>query len=410
MNDSQPFPWFTVFGVEIEYAIVDDDTLDVRPLAGALLQDAAGEPTEDHDDGEIGWSNELAAHQIELKNTQPVPTLDGVAASFQQSLDRLNALLAERSARLLPTGMHPWMVPRREARLWHGPSSPVYHTYDHLFDCRRHGWTNLQATHLNLPFASEAEFATLLAAVRVALPLIPALAASSPFVEGAATGLLDNRLDVYRTNSRAVPALAGEVIPEPVFEPAAYRDEILGRIDAELAAVAGAQALIGHEWANARGAIARFDRDALEVRLIDVQECPRADIAICALLVDLVRALCDGAPAALEALRAYPSAPLVDLLQRTTRAGPRAALTDPAYARLFAAPSAVKDAGELWAWAYEQLFRGGDEHREALEAILQAPLAARILEATGPKPAREDLEPVYRELSNCLAHDLVFRP
>jgi len=410
MNDPQAFPWFTVFGVEIEYAIVDDDTLDVRPLAGAVLQDAAGEPSEDHDDGEIGWSNELAAHQIELKNVQPAPRLDGVARAFQESLDRLNALLAERSARLMPTGMHPWMVPRREARLWHGPSSPIYHAYDHLFDCRRHGWTNLQATHLNLPFASEAEFATLLAAVRVVLPLVPSLAASSPFVEGAATGLLDNRLDVYRTNSRAVPAMAGEVIPEPIFEPRAYRAEVLGRIDAELAALAGTEALVGHEWTNARGAIARFERDAIEVRLIDVQECPRADIAICALLVDLLRALCDGSPAQLAALRAYPSAPLVELLAGATRSGPRATLVDPAYARLLGAPGAVKDAGELWAWAYEQLFRGADEHREALEAILQAPLAARILQAAGPKPAREDLEAVYRELSNCLAHDLLFRP
>ena len=31
---------------------------------------------------------------------------------------------------------------------------------------------------------------------------------------------------------------------------------------------------------NSRGAIARFDRNAIEIRVIDVQECPKADLAI----------------------------------------------------------------------------------------------------------------------------------
>ena len=41
-------------------------------------------------------------------------------------------------------------------------------------------------------------------------------------------------------------------------------------------------AVLQHEWLNARGAIARFDRNTIELRVLDVQECPRADLAICA--------------------------------------------------------------------------------------------------------------------------------
>jgi hypothetical protein len=29
-----------------------------------------------------------------------------------------------------------------------------------------------------------------------------------------------------------------------------------------------------HHFANSRGAIARFDRGAIEIRVIDIQECP----------------------------------------------------------------------------------------------------------------------------------------
>ena len=53
--------------------------------------------------------------------------------------------------------MHPWMDPRA-ASLWPHEYGEVYAAYDRIFDCRRHGWANLQSVHLNLPFADEREF------------------------------------------------------------------------------------------------------------------------------------------------------------------------------------------------------------------------------------------------------------
>ncbi|MCA8953412.1 MAG: glutamate--cysteine ligase, partial [Planctomycetes bacterium] len=253
---------FEVWGVEIESMIVDAATLDVRPIADELLRDASGggEWVEDVEAGVIGWSNELVAHLIELKNVAPVPTLGELPAEFLASVQRANALLSARGARLLPTAMHPWMRPAQETRIWPHDSAPIYGAYDALFDCRRHGWANLQSVHLNLPFADEREFGRLMAAVRVALPLIPALAASSPIVEGRATGRLDNRLDVYRDNATRVPAMAGEVIPEPVFDYEGYRRDVLAPITQQLAPIGADPALLDQERTNARGAIARFDR------------------------------------------------------------------------------------------------------------------------------------------------------
>src|SRR5262249_20775901 len=179
------------FGVELEYMIVDADSLHVLPVADRVLHSVAGEYVNDVERGAITWSNELALHVIELKTTEPAPHLDGLCASFEESIGEINERLAPLKGRLMPTAMHPWMEPDREMRLWPHDYSPVYEAFNRIFDCRGHGWANLQSVHLNLPFANDKEFARLHAAVRLLLPLLPALAASSPVVEGRPTGFLD---------------------------------------------------------------------------------------------------------------------------------------------------------------------------------------------------------------------------
>jgi len=45
--------------------------------------------------------------------------------------------------------------------------------------------------------------------IRLVLPLLPALAASSPFQDGQSTGCLDNRLENYRRNCARIPSITG---------------------------------------------------------------------------------------------------------------------------------------------------------------------------------------------------------
>ncbi len=138
--------------------------------------------------GAISWSNELVAHVVELKTSEPAAALAGLAQAFAEHVRRINDLLRPLGARLMPTGMHPWMDPARETRLWPHDYSEVYANFDRIFDCRGHGWSNLQSVHLNLPFADDEEFGRLHAAIRLLLPILPALAASSPIVERRTTG------------------------------------------------------------------------------------------------------------------------------------------------------------------------------------------------------------------------------
>jgi len=410
---------FEGYGIEIESVVVDRASLDVRPVVDELLREATGgaEWVEDHDDGPIGWSNELVSHVVELKTNGPVPGFAGVGERFHASQRRAAALLAERwGARLLPTGMHPWMDPARETRLWPHEHGPVYRAYDRLFDCRRHGWANLQSVHLNLSFASEEDFARLMAAIRMVLPLVPALAASSPVVEGRVTGLLDNRLEVYRTNSDRVQTMTGDVIPEPVYGFEEYRERVLMPIDAELAARGADEALRGgHEWTNARGAIARFDRMAIEVRLIDAQECAASDLAVAAAVSGLVRGLVEERWCAHVRQRDWPSAPLVELLVDGIRRGPEAEVADADYARAFGleGPTTM---GALLRRAVEASFAGPPELEEAARVVLaEGTLAERILAALDAPPAgtaveRPRLADVWGRLSDCLEGGRPFRP
>ena len=213
---------FEGYGVELEYMIVDAETLDVRPIADRVIAAEHGSIEKEIERGAFAWSNELARHVIELKTNGPAAGLAGLAEGFEREVARTEEILAPLGARLLPTAMHPWMDPTREFEMWPHGDREIYAAFHRIFDCRGHGWANLQSAHLNLPFANDQEFGRLHAAVRAILPLLPALAAASPFVDGRYPGTLDTRLEAYRVNARRVPSVTGDVIPEPVFTRAEY--------------------------------------------------------------------------------------------------------------------------------------------------------------------------------------------
>jgi gamma-glutamyl:cysteine ligase YbdK (ATP-grasp superfamily) len=402
VSDTAPLSLFAGFGVELEYMIVDAGTLSVRPIADELLG-AAG----DFEHGEIGWSNELVAHVVELKINEPAVDLAALPGLFQKNVCEINSLLAAKGARLMPTGMHPWMDPERETRIWPHEYGEVYRAFDRVFGCRGHGWANLQSVHLNLPFANDKEFAKLHAATRLVLPILPALSASSPIVEGQITGLSDNRLEVYRTNSRKIPRAAGKVIPEAAFSQADYHAQILEPLYAEIAPH-DPERILQHEWLNARGAIARFSRNTIEIRVLDLQECPLADLAICATIVALLRALVAGRFASFAEQETVAVEPLASILLPTIRSAGEAEIYDDDYLRLFRYPGDSCTVAELWEHllaALPELTSESNPWRAPLETIMnEGPLARRILDALPDN----DLETVYEELCRCLEAGEVF--
>lgn len=403
---------FEAYGVEIELMIVDSETLDVKPVCDELIAAVAGEPASDIELGDIAWSNELTLHVLEMKTNGPARGLQGLAARFHESVLRANRSLEEVGARLMPGAMHPWMDPGSETELWPHEYTDVYHTFDRIFGCSGHGWANLQSTHLNLPFADDEEFWRLHAAIRVALPLIPALAASSPFQDGKAGEVVDGRLIAYRENATRVPSVAGRVIPEVGTGREQYEREILQRIYADLAPH-DPEGVLRHEWVNARGAIARFDRGAIEIRLIDTQECPTADLAVVAAVAGLVRSLTVGRLSNRD-LAADPSTEtLAELLECAIIKGEQAEVTEPEIRRVLGISQDAVTLGDVWA----QLLDSDPpedparEWTDALETIMRdGPLARRMLKLSGPEPRLTDLRRVADALCSCLTENRPLRP
>jgi gamma-glutamyl:cysteine ligase YbdK (ATP-grasp superfamily) len=412
-ESQRPLHLFAGYGIEVEYMIVDRETLDVRPLADRVLEAQAGEIVEEVEVGALSWSNELPLHQIELKTNGPAPRLAGLAGHFQDHLGRIDSLLEPHGARLMPTGMHPWMDPHSETRLWPHGNSAVYQAYDRIFGCQGHGWSNLQSVHLNLPFAGDAEFGRLHAAVRLILPLLPALAASTPVIDGAVSGLLDTRIEVYRQNQRRIPSIAGKVIPEPIFSREVYEREILQRLYDDIA-VHDPQNRLRFEWLNSRGAIARFDRSAIEIRLIDTQECPAADLGLVGIVVAGLQALVGGRWSDFEAQAGADTEALAATLALCVARGDDAVISHRPYLELLGINEASVPAGEIWRHLAEAGASEGWAVGEASAAagrvlLEEGPLARRLLRSLGRAPSRRRLREVYRDLCDCLAEGRVFR-
>jgi gamma-glutamyl:cysteine ligase YbdK (ATP-grasp superfamily) len=400
---------FEAYGIELEYMIVSDADLAVLPAADALLRAASGDDSGEADRGPYGWSNELVLHVVEIKNARPLPDLGSMAAGFQREVDAINDSLRSMGARLMPGAMHPWMDPASETRLWPHRNEAVYAAYARLFDTKSHGWANLQSMHINLPFADDAEFARLHAAIRVLLPILPALAASSPIADGRITGDADHRMQVYWHNADRMPAIAGLVVPEPARSRAEYETTILEKMYREIAPF-DPEGILRHEWLNSRGAIARFDRNAIEIRVLDVQECPRADLAIAAAVIHAVRLLYRSDATAQQ--NAMTTEALAQLLRDCIRDGERAQIDDAAYLALFGYPGAQCSAAALWAHLIAGMPQGAQAFwQEPLQTILeQGTLSRRILRALGAEASRSRIDAVYRRLCDCLAQGTMFLP
>lgn len=412
--NAPPLRAFSAYGIELEYMIVDSDSLAVRPIADKLL--AKGLNHSADKPAPFAVSNELVLHLIEIKNDPPQAELAGMAAGFQLEIARLDGLLAEFGARLMPGAMHPWMNPKSETRLWPHQDAAIYRTYDRIFDCHAHGWANLQSMHVNLPFGDDAEFARLHAAARLLLPILPALAASSPVANGRTRAELDFRMACYREHPARVPALIGDVIPDNATSRAGYEADVLAPMYGAIAPF-DPDGVLRHEWLNARGAIARFDRNALEIRVIDTQECPQADLAIAGLASAVARMLYEGRWSPLATQQGIATGALVKILGACVHDADRALIDDAHYLGLLGFPHPRCEAHELWRHLLAEC--GTDSLQAApllapashiaLDNILsRGPLARRILRALGKDYDPPRLAAVYRELCDCLAAGRLF--
>ena len=403
---------FQGYGIELEYMLVDRDSLKVKPVTDELIKHETGAYQSDFENGLVTWSNELVLHVVEIKSTRPENNFNALENAFAENVKRINAILASSNTMLMPTAAHPFMDPMSETKIWPHENNEVYDIYNKIFDCRGHGWSNLQSTHLNLPFYDDEEFAKLHAAVRLVLPLLPALCASSPILDGKPTGMLDTRLKYYKTNQSKIPSITGKVIPEAVFSKRNYLNSIYERIKADIASY-DPEKVLNPIWVNSRGAIPRFDRGSIEIRIMDIQECPSADMAILALVIETIKALVSEKFVDFESQMKWKTDILAQLLDKTAVHAQNVVINDRDYLSIFGFPGTSATAVDLWRHITERLVRAGSvavsTGRPEIDIILsEGTLSQRILKALDGDASQQNIARVYRSLCDCLAQNKMF--
>ena len=401
---------FEVFGIELEYMLVRNSDLKVAPIVDQLMIAKSGAITSDIDNGKIEWSNELVAHVVELKTNGPTNDLEDLDELFSKNINEINKLLEPLNAKLWPSASHPLMHPDTEMKLWLHNYSKIYALYNRIFDCRGHGWSNVQSMHINLPFFDDAEFEKLHAAIRILLPIIPALSASSPIFEGEATGFKDARLNVYKTNQKEIPEMAGKVIPEQVFTKKDYYRDIFEPINKAIKPH-DVENILDHHFLNSRGAIARFDRNAIEIRVIDIQECPKADISIAILIIEVLKLMVSEELVSCQDQKSWHEDELFAIFNNVIKDAETTLITDMRYLNLFDIEEECT-AGEIWGKLYKRQQENiSVKHQETIEFLLEnGSLSTRILEAVGDDFSEEHLKAVYTRLGICLVENKLFKP
>ncbi len=392
---------FSAVGIEIEYMLVDKELLNIQPKTDVLLHALSGENINEAVLGNIMLSNELVKHVVEFKNNGPKGLDEPIAEHFQEAIHAIQPLLAQHHLSLMPSAAHPWMNPHLETYLWDNGNNKIYQQYNKIFNCKGHGWSNLQSMHVNLPYANDEEFKLLHNAIRLILPLLPALAASSPILDGKFTGLLDSRLYYYEQNQQRIRSISGDIIPPFIGSEEEYQQHILTPMYQEIRPF-DKEGLLQEPWLNSRGCIPKFDLKAIEIRIVDTQECVNADIAIAKAISAILKKWCDTS----DYFLAHPASimPLKHAYDAAIKSGLNTAIADGSLFLQWQVPKRLKTMRAVWAFLIEEISTSlNNQEQKALEYILsQGNLSERILNLTGPNPDKSTLKRVYSYLPTCL--------
>ena len=384
-----------VLGPEHEFALVNDE-LAPLPIVDEVIKSFHGRIVNFVEEPKFTFGKELQLHVMEFKPNSPFESPVEFEETMQEGVLTLHEFLHRKfRARLLGTGMHP-LLKLHQTSVWPHRHRQIYEAYAKVFDLKRHGWLNIQSFHLNLPYSDEASAMVLHNTLANLCPYLCAVSASSPIHEGKLGEAVDSRLRFYWENQREIHSVTGDIIPEYASSFGQYRKEVIGKYSKDLARAGANKLILGKEWVNSRGLIFRFDRKAIEIRIMDEQECIKSDVALSCFIRASLRGLMN------QELETLPHAVLVQDLKTVMANGLRAIVHHPQ----------GRTARRVCEYYYNlaQANASVDE-RKYLPTIkrridsgnLSEILRDRIMKRSEKTSLREAIIDVYLELTNSLA-------
>ena len=270
-------------GTEHEFSI-NDAAFRPLPVSDTILKTICGRYESEILFGDVKLGKELQKTVIEMVPRTPAESIALLEAQLKSGIRKFHGVFRDRY-RLLGLGMHPTLR-LEETAVWDHDEGEYYEAYDRLFNLRQHGWLNIQALQVNLPYSGEKELVAHFNRLRSLLPYLIAVTAASPIVEKRSTGIADNRLLYYRENQKEIPLICNRIVPEKIGSVRDYRreqEEIFRELRKRDAGI------LCQEWVNSGGVIIRFSRKCLEIKALDEQDCIRSGMAVCAFVRSLLR-------------------------------------------------------------------------------------------------------------------------
>jgi glutamate---cysteine ligase / carboxylate-amine ligase len=249
---------FTV-GVEEEFSILDDDTLDLVPRFEEL-RDAAQTDELLRD----SITGELISSEIEIISGVGEDLHDALARQRERRR-RLFALAAARGAALGATGTHPWADYREQ---------PIIDT-DHYRrverDLKYVAWrNNTFSLHVHVGMRDVDRAVRVCDRLRPVLPLLLAISANSPFLDGRDSGLHSARTQSF---TKSFPRCG---VPDPFGGWGAYREYI------EFLCNTNSIIEFTQVWWSVRP---HFSFGTVELRICDAQATAHESEALASLMV-----------------------------------------------------------------------------------------------------------------------------
>ena len=170
------------------------------------------------------------------------------------------------------------------------------------------------------------------------------------------------------------------------------------------------EGILQHQWLNSRAAIAKLDHKAIEIRILDSQECVEADLAIALAINAILQHWQEGSNYYLE--KPCDTKRLKHVFDLAIEKGLSVVIDDKELMSQWQLPHRAMTLKAIWSQLIEKVSSKLDlKQQRALELILsQGNLSERILRATNQNTDQKMLEQVYRQLTHCLLSNQQFMP
>jgi gamma-glutamyl:cysteine ligase YbdK (ATP-grasp superfamily) len=90
---------------------------------------------------------------------------------------------------------------------------------------------------------------------------------------------------------KEIPSMSGDVVPEHISSIRQFQTEVVNRYSQDLANAGAGKEILYKEWTNLRSVIFRFNREAIEIKIMDEQECIKSDVALSCFIRATIRGL-----------------------------------------------------------------------------------------------------------------------